>query len=387
MFLMGVAQTSEMDGHIAATSLLEQCRQNFGDTVPQAGLLIAGHDLELDDFLTALFAIYPELLLIGCTTVAPMSSAASYDEGATTLSLFASDQVDFSVGIGFPDEVGIEAAAEQAVSQAKSASDQNPALCLTVTSLEALDPIALTDALNRALGDDVVLFGGGSVPDFPMTPLWRGSSQILNREVLSDGVPVLLMSGPLKVSVGIGHGWTPTGREAVVTKSEPGRILEINERPAVEFYHHYLGTTADAALAAPIAVTEPGAQGHYLRATGGFDDDGAAVLQGLVPQGSRIQITLSSVDEIVDGAGTSAQKALAEYPPNSKPQAALVSSCAIRNVLLGGRSAGEIVSIRNALGEDIPVQGLYAYGEIAPITPGAESRFHNNSCCTVLIGT
>lgn len=78
---------------------------------------------------------------------------------------------------------------------------------------------------------------------------------------------------------------------------------------------------------------------------------------------------------------------MAGYPPQSKPQAALVSSCAIRNLLLGGRSAGEIVSIRDALGEDIPVQGLYACGEIAPITPGAGSRFHNHTCCTVLIGT
>ena len=387
MFLMGVAQTSEMEGEAAVASLLEQCRDNLGDNIPQAGLLIAGHDLELDDFLADLYRIYPDLLLIGCTTVAPMSSAADYDEGATTLSLFASDQVEFSVGVGFPGKAGIEAAANQAVTQAKSGIEQKPALCLTVTSVEGLDPIELTDALDRTLGDDVVLFGGGSTPDFPMTPLWSGSRQILNREILSDGLPILLLSGPLKVSVGVGHGWTPTGHEAIVTKSESGRIIEINERPAIEFFRHYLGENPEAALAAPLAVTEPGAKGHYLRAPGGFDDDGAAVLQGTVPEGSRIRITLSSIDEIVDGAGDSAQKALAGYPPDSNPQAALISSCAIRNVLLGGRSAGEIVSIRNALGEEIPVQGLYAYGEIAPITPGAGSRFHNHTCCTVLIGT
>lgn len=387
MFLMGVAQTSEMDGKPAVASLLEQCRRGLGDTAPQAGLLIAGHDLELEDCLQSLYREYPDLLLIGCTTVAPMSSAADYYEGATTLSLFASDQVDFSVGIGFPGETGILAAAEQAVAQAKSNLGQHPALCLTVTSVDNLDPIELTDALDRALGDDVVLFGGGATPDFPMTPLWSGGRQILNREILDKGLPILLMSGPLKVSVGVGHGWKPTGREAVVTKSEPGRIVEINHRPAIEFYQHYLGETPEAALAAPLAIVEPGAQGHYLRAPGGFDEDGAAVLQGTIPEGSRIRITLSSIDEIVDGAGASAQKALADYPPGSAPQAALVSSCAIRNVLLGGRSAGEIVSIRNALGDDIPVQGLYAYGEIAPIDRGAGSRYHNHSCCTVLIGT
>jgi len=92
MFAMSVAQTSEMDGKPASASLLGQCRKRLGDTVPQAGLLIAGHDLELDDFLCELYQAYPDLLLIGCTTIAPMSSAADYHEGANTLSLFASDR-------------------------------------------------------------------------------------------------------------------------------------------------------------------------------------------------------------------------------------------------------------------------------------------------------
>ena len=387
MFLMAVAQTSEMDGVPAVTALLEQCRRSLGANIPQAGMLIAGHDLELEDFLDALYREYPELLLIGGTTVAPMSSAAEYYEGATTLSLFASDQVEFSLGIGYPANDGIEAAARQAVAQARTRVSQAPALCLTVASVEGLDPILLTDALNQALGDDVILFGGGSTPDLPMTSMWSGSRQILGHEILQDGLPILLMAGPLKVAVGVGHGWSPTGREALVTKSEHSRIIEINERPAIEFYRHYLGNTPEAALAAPLAIYEPGAGGHYLRAPGGFDDDGAALVQGLIPEGSRIRITLSSIDEIVDGAGDSAQKALAAYPADSKPEAALVSSCAIRNVLLGGRSAGEIVSIRDALGKDIPVQGLYAYGEIAPISRGAGSKYHNHTCCTVLIGT
>jgi len=387
MFLMSVAQTSEMDGKPAVESLLGQCRKRLGDTVPQAGMLIAGHDLELDDFLAELYQAYPDLLLIGCTTIAPMSSAADYYEGATTLSLFASDEVEFSIGVGFPGESGIAAAADRAVTQAMSSVKQDPALCLTVTSVEGLDPIELTDALNRALGDNVVLFGGGSTPDFPMTPLWSGSRQILNRDILQDGLPILLLSGPLNVSVGVGHGWTPTGREAVVTKSEPGRIVEIDKRPAIEFYQHYMGETPVAALAAPLAIYEGSTDDHYLRAPGKFDEQGAAVVQGTVPEGSRIRITLSSTEEIVDGAGDSAQRALEAYPAGSAPQAALVSSCAIRNVLLGGRSAGEIVSIRNALGEDIPVQGLYAYGEIAPITRGDGSKYHNHTCCTVLIGT
>ncbi len=254
MLRMSVAQTSEIDGEPAVAALLEQCRATLGDLEPKAGLLMASHDLELEGFCDALFRIYPDLLFIGCTTIAPMSSAADYYEGASTLSLFASDTLDFSVGVGFPNQTKSDDAARDAVAQATAGSRQKPALCIAVTSVEGLDPIELTDALNRALDHDIVLFGGGATPDLPMTAMWRGSLQILNRQILSDSLPILLISGPLKISVGVGHGWTPTGREAVVTKSVTGRILEIDDKPAVEFYRHYLGETPVAALAAPLVV-------------------------------------------------------------------------------------------------------------------------------------
>ena len=172
-----------------------------------------------------------------------------------------------------------------------------------------------------------------------------------------------------------------------MTKSESGRILEIDGKPAIEFYRHYLGDTPVAALAAPLAIYEDIGDSHYLRGPIRFDDEGAAVVQGRVPEGARIRITLSSSDEIVSGAGVSAARAPVNYPEGCRAEAALVSACAIRNVLLGGRSAEEIVSIRRAIGEDIPVQGLYAYGEIAPLARSEKSRFHNHTCCTVLIGT
>ena len=90
MFSMGVAQTSEMEGDTAIASLLEQCRKDLGDTVPQAGWFMAGHDLELKDFLDALYQGYPDLLLIGGTTVklrCPKRNLHEDGESTMTLSL------------------------------------------------------------------------------------------------------------------------------------------------------------------------------------------------------------------------------------------------------------------------------------------------------------
>ena len=48
----------------------------LGGLTPQAGLLLVSHDVDLEDFLALIRASFPEIELIGCTTLAPMSSAA-----------------------------------------------------------------------------------------------------------------------------------------------------------------------------------------------------------------------------------------------------------------------------------------------------------------------
>ena len=48
-------------------------------------------DLDAEDFLAKVKSTYPDMQLVGGTTIAPMSSAAEYTEGSTTLTLFASD--------------------------------------------------------------------------------------------------------------------------------------------------------------------------------------------------------------------------------------------------------------------------------------------------------
>jgi hypothetical protein len=55
--------------------------------------------------------------------------------------------------------------------------------------------------------------------------------------------------------------------------------------------------------------------------------------------------------------------------------------------LLGTRTGAEIDQVRDKLGEDLPVVGFYAFGEIAPLGTNRDIRFHNETCVTVLLGT
>ena len=107
---MAVGQTDELDGEFAAQEVLKQCADALDGQEPQAGLLLAAHDLDFEEFLSVVAATYPAMDLIGCTTMAPMSSVAGYAEGSTTLTLFASDVLDFTAGLGTDVVSGVESA-------------------------------------------------------------------------------------------------------------------------------------------------------------------------------------------------------------------------------------------------------------------------------------
>jgi hypothetical protein len=385
---MAVGQTDELDGEFAAGEVLRQCADALGGQEPQAGLLLASHDLDFEEFLSVVTAAYPGMGLIGCTTIAPMSSVADYEEGSTTLTLFSSDILDFTVGLGTDVVAGVGSAARRAVEEATGKTDKQPALMVVTPTVERFDPTAITIEIGEILGRAVPVIGGGSAPDFPMVMPWLGGFQFYGDQVLTDSLPVLLISGPLKVSVGVAHGWSPVGKTAVVTRSNDYKVYEIDGEPILDFYQRYLGVGTEPAVANPLAILDEETGRYFLRAALQYDEsDGSATFFGSVPQGATVQLAMATIDEILGGTEASVAEALASFPGDEAPEAALIASCGVRNFLLGTRTRGEIERIRTGLGQDLPVSGFYGFGEIAPLGVDATPSFHNETCVTVLIGT
>ncbi|MFV1962302.1 MAG: FIST signal transduction protein [Acidimicrobiia bacterium] len=387
MLKMAVGQTDEVEADLAAAELIKQCNMALETHEPKAGWLLASHDLDLESLVRLLRDSYPNIELIGCTTLAPMSSAIDFAEGSTVLTLFASDVVEFSAGLGRNISQDVGAAAAAALEAAGFDYASKVALCISTPSVEGIDPASVTDELGKLLGPDVPVFGGGAVPDFPVVMPWLGGKQFFGGEILTDALPVLLLSGPLKVSVGVAHGWKGVGQEAIVTKADGNRVYEIDNEPVGEFYRRYLGV-AEPALANPLAVHDELVDRYFLRAPMDYDEEvGSATFLGSVPEGATVHIAMASTDEILAGTDSSLNEALAGYPEGSQPEGALIASCAVRNLLLGSRTHDEVERIRDGLGPDTPVSGFYAFGEISPLGEGSTPRFHNETCVTVLLGT
>jgi hypothetical protein len=384
MLTMAVGQSDDVDPARAIADAIAQCRPQLAGQSPSAGILFAALDSFDPSLIGAVQAAFPGIRLIGSTSAAELSSIAGYREDSVALALFASDDVDLTVGIGAGVEHAPDRAAAAAVAAALAGTQKTPRVCVMLTSSVVGVMQQVVEAVARALPPDVVLVGGvssgndlgSSAPTF----------QFCDDTVVSDGVGVLVMSGPVVASVAVGAGWRPLGRSGVVTRSEHGRILEIDGRPAHDFVAPYLEGAGASAFGNPLAVREAGASDSYLRVVVAIDPStGTVTTPGRIPEGATVQLTSTTSDSLIAAVGDTVRRAGATFPDGAHPQAALIFPCAVRKFLLGSRTSVEVQEAR-ALLPPIPIAGMYCVGEIAPIAGSEGSRLLNESFVTLLLG-
>ena len=387
MFRMAVGHSDDVDPEAAAETIVAQCEQALNGVEPKAGLLFCTFDTDHQAVLAGVRNGFPDIVLIGSTSSGEMSSVLGFREDSVTLALFASDEIDFTAGLGTDLSIDIQAAARQAVEQARRGTKKEPRLCITTPSVRIGNPTALLAHLSSQIGEGVEVFGGGAVAQ---TTRGAGADayQFYNDTVTQDSVPLLLLSGPLSYSFGIDTGWKPVGPKARVTRASDGEVYEIDGEPALAFFERYLGPGAEPAVANPLAVFEDDSEQFYLRAPIFHDrSSGSVRFAGGVPEKATVQLTVAATDEIFEGTQSALSKALGAYPEGADPQAALVFSCAIRKFLLGTRTGNEVQMMREAFGAAMPICGFYSLGEIAPLESVGPARFHNETIVAILLGS
>lgn len=385
MIKMIVAHSYQVDSETAIADLLNQAQAQLDGAKPAAALLFSALQLNYSRLLGEISAIWPKLPLIGCTTDGELSSRCGFGEDSVTLTLFVSDQIRFSAGLGRAISEDPQAACETALSEArKGLGGQQPKLCLVTPESLTTSVQQLLGLLQENLSDSVPILGGVAADYWQ----FQGTHQFFGTEVLSDSLPLLLWSGPMLLSFGVASGWTPIGAPGIVTRAEGNRVYAIDHEPAINYYRRFLGKYAQPTGDRPLAMLDNAGNVVGLRApTAGPDEDGSVPFFADVPQDISVQLTVADRDGILEGSRQSIQAATANYPEGHKPDMALIFSCSGRKFLLGSRVIEEAQIISDEL-QGIPYSGFYGYGEIGPISTAATlSRFHNETFVSLLIGT
>lgn len=390
MLQVVVGHSDEVDTGDAVAEVLATCHAGFGGQEPQAGLLFCGTAYERELLLGRIMDAWPGLQLIGCTTDGEMSSHLGFTEDAITLALFRADEVEFAAGVGRAVGAAPEAAAAAAVTMACQRLATPAKLAITLPDGLTADARRVLAALNEALGHGVPVVGGMSADRVGGSKSSYSSHQFFGRDVLTDSVPVLLFAGELLYSLGVESGWSPIGKRMRVTHAQGQTLYELDGRPALELYRHYLGDLVEdlsGLRAYPLAVYERGSDRYYLRVASKVEASrGSIDFLADVPEGSEVQLTQAIRDDIVSGVQRSVGSAVDRYP-GTVPEAAMLFSCTGRKIALGTRIREEIALVRAALPLPVPVCGFYTFGEIGPLASHSGARYHNTTFVTLLLGT
>ena len=381
MFKAVVGHSNDPDSLSAVEEVLQQCTNSLAGDIPKAGIIFAAIDFEHSLILQQIHQAFPGIELIGGTTDGEISSVLEFQQDSITLMLFCSDEVEIHAGVGRKVSGDPVTVTKQAVEQAKAKSTAAPKLCLTHPESLTTSGVSILNGLKLALGQHVPIFGGLAADQ----SRYQNTYQFFQTEVLSDSVPILLFSDTILFSHGVTSGWHPIGQISKVTKVDKNIVYEIDGKPALDFYHHYLGLLPPS-IEYPLAVFDQNGDNFYIRAPIAYNQEsGSITFFGDIPDQAVIKIAEAGYEDILAASKTSFMNALDNYP-GAEPSAILFFSCVARRQILGTRAKEEYQNIKLCLTDYLPACGFYSYGEIAPIEGISQMQFHNETFVTLILG-
>ncbi len=250
----------------------------------------------------------------------------------------------------------------------------------------------IINGLQEKLGKSFPLIGAAASDNlrFLRTYLYH------NLDVFSDGVCGILLGGKLNFGLGIKHGWKALGKPHIATLAQGNTVEKIDDMPAVKLYEDYLGydlaklknNLKHISILYPLGVYVPGEQEYLLRNILSIENNGSIRLHGDIPQGSQIRLMIGTKESCLDATRQAAEEAKKGLS-GRKVNFALVFDSVSRYILLGRQANQELNIVKNALGENTPIFGLYTYGEQAPlkaINYQGQSYFHNQTISVLGFG-
>ncbi|MBF0532398.1 MAG: FIST C-terminal domain-containing protein, partial [Candidatus Omnitrophica bacterium] len=104
---------------------------------------------------------------------------------------------------------------------------------------------------------------------------------------------------------------------------------------------------------------------YLLRNIVGILEDGSVVCQGNVPPGSEVHLMIGNKDSCKNAA-TEAAAEIQQMTANRPLKLLIFIESVSRLKLLGRGAFQEIAMVKNILGENIPIIGMYSNGEVFP---------------------
>jgi hypothetical protein len=194
--------------------------------------------------------------------------------------------------------------------------------------------------------------------------------QILPRQVGAVG----FCGNSIRLAHGSSEGWFPFGLERRVTRAEGNVVFELDGKPALQLYKTYLGERAQdlpaSAFLFPLGILDrtPNSSEIIVRTVLGVDEETQSLsFAGDIPEDSTVQLMRCNIDRLIENTAGVAGELSKEV---KGPALTIAVSCVGRRMVMRDRTEETLEAVLDTLPEGTLLVGLFAYGELSPISSG-----------------
>ena len=359
---------------------------------PDLVMVVATVDYDQEKMIKGVRSVSSDALLIGCSSAGEITEKGPVSKHVAVMTL-SSDSIQFSTGIGKNANKDSYKTGVESARGVKKNSKEPPSLFMMFLDGLAENGAGAVRGVQKVFGNNFPILGGSAGDDFH----FKKTYEYYNDKVLTNSMVGIGLSGKFSFGVGVRHGWEPIGLPMKVTKAKGSKLIEIDNKPALSIYEDYFGKKAHELIEEPIAkmaytyplgMSVKGSSELLIRDVVIANEKGEINCAAEIPEGSEIRLMLGDTNKAVKAAQEAAQNALDQLK-GKKPKVIFMFNCMARCKLLGREVGKEIKAVQNILGKDVPLIGLYTYGEMAPLGGKIGSKcfsvFHNETMALLVL--
>lgn len=384
---VGIGLSTNRDVITAAKEAVAQARISIGEKKIHLAILFTSVEHAQPQVLETITSLIGHIPLIGCSTLAVIHNQGVFRHGLSIMLIHLPENIYFNTdcvqGVG----------AGEALNAGENFADKllygfkNIRRDFGITFSDGLlqDGSQLLSGLQQRLGISFPLIGASASDNLA----FKKTFVYFKDTVLNAAACGILWGGRMHFGLGTQHGWEPLGKPRIVTRSKGNVVLEIDNTPAVGIYEQYFAKKIQElkkdlkriSILYPIGIYVSGEKEYLLRNILHIEDSGAVIFQGDVPEGSQIRLMIGTKESCLRATREAVEQVKTQLSSRTI-NFVLVFDSVSRYIVLGRDAHKELDIVKEVLGNEIPVLGLYTYGEQAPlraITYLGRTYFHNQT--------
>ncbi len=391
---IGLGLSTQRDPILAAKEAVIKARTDIYNAKISLALVFSSIDLSGSTTLKVIANFIEGAQILGISTTAIFSNQGLFKHGLAVMLISLKDDTYITTAcVKNIKEAAPSAAGEELANNLLAGLKGSPrGLSLMFSEGLTKHGSEITGAFQKKLGASIPLLGAMTSSNLSSQETYIYS----NQELLRNATAGLLFGGKLVFGLGTQHGWMPIGKPHRVTNSSGNIVNEIDGLPASKLYEDYTGKNITQlkeelrriSIYYPLGIRLEGEKEFLLRNVLEIKENGSLIFQGDIAQDSSIRIMIGTKETCLAAASQAveqAKKALGEHPCKF----ALVFSSLSRYILLGRHAKKELDIIKEKLGENVPIVGIYTHAEQAPLKATSylgNAYLHNQTINVLTIG-